>query len=108
MSVNYIEKANLEARDDAETQETVTAWLRAFGQALASGDEAVVASLFEDDGNWRDVLAFTWHLTPAVGAKDIAKGLVAGPPAGEAHGGEISPNREPPRRGKSEGREWVE
>ena len=108
MSLNYIEKANLEARDDVEPQETVTAWLRAFGQALASGDETVVASLFEDDGNWRDVLAFTWHLTPNVGAKDIAKGLVARQPVIQAQGFEISPNRTQPRRVKRLGRDCIE
>jgi hypothetical protein len=57
MPVNDIDLASFEARDDVKTHESVTRWLRAFGQAISSGDETQVASLFEDEGNWRDVLA---------------------------------------------------
>jgi putative flavoprotein involved in K+ transport len=108
MSVNDTDDASLKARDDVEIQEIVTAWLRAFGLALASGDEKEVASLLEDEGNWRDVLAFTWHLTPHVGAQEIAKGLVARQPAVKAQGFEISPTRTPPRRVKRLGRDCIE
>jgi cation diffusion facilitator CzcD-associated flavoprotein CzcO len=108
MSVNYVEKVNLEACDDVETEETVTVWLSTFGLALESGDETAIASLFEDDGNWRDVLAFTWHLTPNVGAKNIAEGFVSRQAATQAQGFEISPNRTAPRRVKRLGRDCIE
>jgi len=108
MPVNDIDLASFKARDDVGTQESVTRWLRAFGQAISSGDETQVASLFEDEGNWRDVLAFTWHLTPYVGASEIAKGLVARQSAVKAQGFEISPARTPPRRVKRLGRDCIE
>ena len=106
--MNYIDDANLKARDDVVIQGIVTAWLRAFGQALASGDEKAVTSLLEDESNWRDVLAFTWHLTPLVGAKEIAEALVARQPTVEAQGFEISAARTPPRRVKRLGRDCIE
>ncbi|MCB1742818.1 MAG: NAD(P)/FAD-dependent oxidoreductase [Gammaproteobacteria bacterium] len=86
----------------------VEAWLHAFEQALASGDEAAVTSLFEADGNWRDVLAFTWHLSPQVGAERIAEGLVARQPAVQARDFQIDPDRAPPRRVKRLGRDCIE
>ena len=106
--MNYIDNATLKARDDADLRETVSTWLGAFGSALASGNADAVESLFEDDGNWRDVLAFTWHLTPVVGARAIAGGLVARQPAVKAGGFEINPARTPPRRVTRLGRDCIE
>ncbi|OKX87514.1 NAD(P)-binding domain-containing protein [Corynebacterium glutamicum] len=52
-------------------------WLQAFEKATASSspDEAATAvvQLFEDEGYWRDLLAFTWNLTTAEGADEIAE-----------------------------------
>ena len=59
VSVNVSVLPSINALDDVDTQETVTVWLRAFGLAISSGDEAQVASLFEQESHWRDVLAFT-------------------------------------------------
>ncbi len=106
--MNYTDPAGLKAGADVVMEQIVAAWLGAFEQALASGDGSAVASLFEDDANWRDVLAFTWHLTPRVGAQNIAEGLVARQPAVKAQGFEISPGRTPPRRVKRLGRDCIE
>lgn len=88
--------------------QTVYAWLSAFEQALAVGNEDAVASLFTTDGNWRDLLAFTWHLTPCVGARPIAQGLIARQPSVQAKGFTIHPERSPPRRVKRLGRDCIE
>ena len=52
-------------------------WLQAFEKATASSspDEAATAvvQLFEDEGYWRDLLAFTWNLITAEGADEIAE-----------------------------------
>ena len=69
---------------------------------------AAVAALFEEDGNWRDVLAFTWHLTPVVGAVAIAGTMVGRQQAVEARGFGISPDRTPPRLVTRLGRECIE
>ena len=96
-SVNFIDHTIAKVRDEAETQEIVATWLGAFEKALAGGDETVLASLLDDECNWRDVLAFTWHLTAHVGAEEIAKNLVVRQPAVSAHGFKISANWTPAR-----------
>ncbi|MFT3954376.1 MAG: NAD(P)/FAD-dependent oxidoreductase [Piscinibacter sp.] len=42
--------------------EQATAWLARFGAALARGDAAAAAALFDDDCYWRDLVAFTWNI----------------------------------------------
>ncbi|MFT6582110.1 MAG: flavin-containing monooxygenase [Alphaproteobacteria bacterium] len=106
--MNFTDQARFETRDAMDIQEIVAAWLSVFERALASGDEIAVASQFEVDGNWRDVLAFTWHLTPCVGANEIAKRLVSRQPAVQAQGFQINPARTPPRRVKRLGRDCIE
>ncbi|BAU97248.1 monooxygenase [Corynebacterium suranareeae] len=53
-----------------------TNWLQSFEKATtsSSANEAAdaVIELFEDDGYWRDLLAFTWNLTTAEGVNEIA------------------------------------
>ena len=107
-SMNYSDLASVKARDDVKTQETVSTWLGAFERALVSGDEQAIASLFELEGNWRDVVAFTWHLSPCVGANEIAKRLVSRQSAVGAEGFKVSPTRTPPRRVKRLGRDCIE
>ena len=41
-------------------------WLKQLDAALQSGNQATVESLFATDGHWRDLLAFTWSITPSV------------------------------------------
>jgi hypothetical protein len=106
--VNYVDNVTSRPRDDVAAQDIVEAWLRAFEHALGNGDETAVASLLVDDSNWRDVLAFTWHLTARVGADEIAAGLVARQPAVEARGFEIAASRTPPRKVKRLGRDCIE
>ena len=106
--MNHTEHARYEARDDAHLEETVSRWLNAFEQALDGGEVAAVASLFEKEANWRDVLAFTWHLKPFLGAGAIAEQLVARQSAVQAHDFEINPDRAPPRQVKRLGRDCIE
>ena len=106
--MNDIDQSGFEARDDVEMRAIVTAWLRAFESRLNSGDPTELASLFVADGNWRDVLAFTWHLTAKVGANEVARALLARQPAVEANGFKISADRTPPRRVKRLGQACIE
>lgn len=87
---------------------SVETWLCAFEQALGDGDAAAIAALFVDDSHWRDVLAFTWHLTPCVGAERIANALVGRQPAVQASAFAIHPDRSPPRRVARLGRDCIE
>lgn len=106
--MNDIDLISLKAREVAETRASVEAWLRAFEAALTSGDPAKIASLFETESHWRDVLAYTWHLTPTVGASAIAEGFAARQKVVGAKRFEIDPNRTPPRHVKRMGRGCIE
>jgi putative flavoprotein involved in K+ transport len=50
-------------------------WLESFSAALARGDSATAADLFEPDGYWRDLVGFTWTLHTAEGRPSIASTL---------------------------------
>ena len=76
----------------------VTTWLTAFEDALSAADESALANLIEKDGHWRDVLAFTWHLTPCKGAQSIARGLLDRRDSVEPRNFELSPERSSPRK----------
>jgi hypothetical protein len=94
--------------DSSDTHEIVSAWLKSFEHALLSGDERALVALLEDEGNWRDVLAFTWHLTPCVGATSIAAILAARQPSVRANGFEINPARTAPQQTTRLGRDCIE
>ena len=77
-------------------------WLADFETALGGGDPG---ALFLEDGYWRDVLAFTWHMTTVKGARQIAAALSKD--AG-ARGFHVDTSRTPPRRVSRAGREVIE
>ena len=83
-------------------------WLAAFDAALATGDAARVAGLFHTDSHWRDVLAFTWHVTPVAGAAAIAARLVAEQGRVGAKAFHLPPGRKAPRPVKRLGIESIE
>ena len=88
--------------------QVVTTWLAAFEDALSAADESSLANLIEEDGHWRDVLAFTWHLTPCKGAHNIARGLLERRDSVEPKNFELSPERSSPRKVARLGRECIE
>ena len=102
--MNYADPKGLRIGEDA----IVTEWLNAFDAALQPGDTAALSALFVEDSNWRDVLAYTWHLTPFVGREAIVEGLTARQGAVQAEGFEINPERAAPRRVKRLGRDCIE
>jgi len=106
--MNDIDHAAIAARDAAEIRSVAARWLSAFEAALSAGDAQALTALIETDGHWRDVLAFTWHITPQRGADAIAAGLLARQPAVKAHGFQINPDRVAPRRVKRVGRPCIE
>lgn len=52
-------------------------WLTDFGAALSAGDATALAALFHPDSHWRDLLAFTWHISTVSGPDSIAETLCA-------------------------------
>ena len=72
-------------------------WLSAFEPALTAKDTGQIAALFHLDSHWRDVLAFTWHMTPVAGADAIAGRLAAEQERVEARGFHLPAGRRAPR-----------
>ena len=85
-----------------------TAWLEAFGAALARQDTAAAAALFLPDGHWRDVVAFTWQLNTASGTVAIENTLRQSVARTQPTGIHLPPNRTPPRRVIRAGTEAIE
>ena len=52
-------------------------WLQKFGTALERGDINAAAGLFEPDGFWRDLVAFTWNIKTCEGRAEIKAMLAA-------------------------------
>ena len=86
----------------------VAQWLGQFDVALQGANQAWLASLFASDGHWRDLLAFTWSITPSQGAETIAALMVARQPATRAGGFAIAEGRTPPRRVQRAGIDVIE
>ena len=72
-------------------------WLIAFEAALVSRDEASIAALFHPESHWRDVLAFTWHLTPTFGRDSIATRIAQEQARARVHNLHLPADRRPPR-----------
>jgi putative flavoprotein involved in K+ transport len=89
-------------------KELVGQWLSKLDTALQSASRASVASLFAPDGHWRDLLAFTWSITPRQGAEDIAALMAAKQATAEAHAFAIAEGRTPPRRAHRAGIDVIE
>ena len=86
----------------------VAQWLGQFDVALQGANQASLASLFASDGHWRDLLAFTWSITPSQGAETIAALMVARQPDTRARGFAIAEGRTPPRRVQRAGIDVIE
>ncbi|MEZ5817275.1 MAG: NAD(P)/FAD-dependent oxidoreductase [Hyphomicrobiaceae bacterium] len=85
-----------QSADDA--RRAATRWLAAFEAALAARDAEKIAGLFHEDSHWRDVLAFTWHLTPVEGREAIAARLVAEQERTDARDFHLPAGHRPPHR----------
>jgi putative flavoprotein involved in K+ transport len=78
-----------------EVAARVTAWLSAFGDALAAGDPAAAAALFTEDCFWRDLVAFTWNIKTLEGRDAISAMLAETLPSVQPGGWAITGGEEP-------------
>lgn len=83
-------------------------WLAQFDAALQGANRGSIASLFAPESHWRDLLAFTWSITPSAGSDTIAALLEAKQPATKALGFSIAQGRTPPRRVQRAGIDVIE
>jgi putative flavoprotein involved in K+ transport len=89
-------------------RELVQRWLDRFEDALQRGSRTGLESLFAAEGHWRDLLAFTWSITPAQGAEAIAALLLSNQGNTAARGFIVAEGRTPPRRVQRAGVEVIE
>ena len=88
--------------------ELVSNWLRAFEDAMARGDRAAVDSIIADECHWRDLLAFTWDITPHDDREAVVEDLLRRQADVHAHNFRLRENATPPRRVKRHGVESIE
>jgi putative flavoprotein involved in K+ transport len=83
-------------------------WLTRFEAALGASDSAALAGMFLPESYWRDMLAFTWAITPHEGRADIVEGLCRAQAGVNARNFEIAQDRKAPRRIHRLGRDVIE
>ena len=86
----------------------IESWLRRLDAAFTARNIAGVQDLFADECYWRDLVAFTWNITPHSGRAAIVDGLIEVQPQTRACKFGLPPNRTPPRRVKRIGTEVIE
>jgi putative flavoprotein involved in K+ transport len=96
--MNDFDQSFLEFQAAQDARRVAEDWLVAFEAALKSRDAAHIGSLFHQDSHWRDVLAFTWHLTPLAGRDTIAARLADEQVRTQAHGFHFPAGRRAPRK----------
>src|SRR5580765_2041963 len=104
-TMNALRAEQAPALDDAEH---VGQWLSEFEEALRAGDRAQLEQLFVEDAQWRDLIAFTWNVTPSDGREAVISTLLREQPRAQAQGFAISPGHTAPRRVKRAGLEVIE
>ena len=95
--MNDFDQAFAEFQATDRVRRAVEDWLAAFAAALAARDVALIGALFHEDSHWRDILAFTWHLTPSAGRDTIAARLAKEQERVGAHGFHVPGERRQPR-----------
>lgn len=106
--MNDFDQSFLEFQRADQARRSSASWLAAFETALASRDTARIGALFHQDCHWRDVLAFTWHLTPLEGRERVAARLAEEQAHTAAHGFHLPSGRRAPRNVKRLGIESIE
>jgi cation diffusion facilitator CzcD-associated flavoprotein CzcO len=106
--MNNFDQSFVEFRVAEQALRSAEDWLVAFETALVSRDKTRICALFHQDCHWRDVLAFTWHLTPIEGRDSVAMRLAAEQERVAARGFHLPGGRRPPRQVKRLGIDSVE
>ena len=75
-TMNQEKPISLDHKENSEIHQ-VKQWLQKFSQALKSGKIEKLQNCFSDDAHWRDLLSFTWSISPFEGGLAISEGLLA-------------------------------
>ena len=74
--MNQEKPISLNHKENSEIHK-VKQWLQKFSQALNSRKIEELQNCFSDDAHWRDLLSFTWSISPFEGGLAISEGLLA-------------------------------
>jgi cation diffusion facilitator CzcD-associated flavoprotein CzcO len=99
---------NIADRTRVSPPEAAQGWLVSFEAALQAQDAKAAAELFLLDGQWRDVLAFTWNLQTQYGRAQIETTLRETLPRTKPAKFHIPPHRTPPRWVSRAGKDSIE
>ena len=106
--MNDFDTGYLEFQAARRVRQSAEDWLAAFETALRSRDAALIGALFHPDCHWRDILAFTWHITPVEGLDEVSTRLATEQAVTGAHGFHLPAGRRPPRQVKRLGIDSIE
>ena len=106
--MDNFDQAFVEFQEMAQIRRSAEGWLAGFEAALAARDVAMIGSFFHPDCQWRDILAFTWHITPTEGREAVAARLAREQARAGAHGFHLPHDRRPPRKVTRLGIESIE
>jgi len=80
-----------------DLRKVVNDWLKQFELALSNNKADEAANLFADHGQWRDLLAFTWHIQTMDGREKIQRALQQTTPKAKPKELALAEERTPPR-----------
>ena len=83
--------------ESLDLPKVVNEWLKHFEAALSTNRFSDAANLFVDQGQWRDLLAFTWHIRTMSGKHEILHTLQQTTPKAKPTGLSLAEERTPPR-----------
>ena len=83
--------------ESLDLHKVVNDWLKQFELALSNNKADEAADLFADHGQWRDLLAFTWHIQTMDGREKIQRTLQQTTPKAQPKELALAEERTPPR-----------
>lgn len=86
----------------------VQLWLTRFEQALRARNADQLANMFAEESHWRDMVAFTWTISPCNGVQPIVRQLLDNQDRVQAEGFTIARDSVAPRLVKRLGLEVLE
>lgn len=100
---------NTDSSDEmSRNSNCVKAWLANFERSLLASDGENLRTLFSENSHWKDLLAFTWSITPHDSQSAIIDNLIALQPEVQASNFCLDEDRTPPRRVKRLGIDSIE
>ncbi|MBH68334.1 MAG: monooxygenase [Rhodospirillaceae bacterium] len=89
--------ADVQLFENIDLREAITTWLEHFESSIGEKNIDSAANLFVKDGQWRDLLAFTWHVQTMNGIDEIRDTIRRTIPSIAPKAFTLAKKRTPPR-----------